>query len=226
MPDIDKRLIHAFVLLQRQFLITEYVVKQRKPKVLRSFEKAITDQKQSIQDVLRVYELAFSIVDNIVRYEKIACILPRFNQRTDEFKLFSSRLDGMKELRNLLQHINEDIDTEFESPILGGITWAKNNINYMAVFNDLGEKRSVPGLIYDPKKEKFTEKFCYVHNGKYYDLSEAIKGYQDYQKFVESKCQITIDGKSYKANEHYVALAATIQLKDVEAKSDDHENTR
>ena len=225
MPDIDKRLIHAFVLLQRQFLITEYVVKRRKPKVLRSFEKAITDQKQSIQDVLRVYELAFSIVDNIVRYEKIACILPRFNQRTDEFKLFSSRLGGMKELRNLLQHINEDIDTEFESPILGGITWAKNNINYMAVFNDLGEKRSVPGLIYDAQKEKFTKKFCYVHNGKYYDLSEAIKGYQDYQKFVESKCQINIDGKSYKANEHYVALAATIQSKDVEAKSDDHENT-
>lgn len=125
MQDIDKRLIHAFVLLGRQFLVTEYVVKRRKPKVLASFEKSLKSKKQGIQDVLRVYELAFSIVDNIVRYEKIARILPKFSQKSDEFKLFSSKLTGMKELRNLLQHINGDLDTEFKSPILGGVSWVK-----------------------------------------------------------------------------------------------------
>jgi hypothetical protein len=111
MPDIDKRLIHAFVLLGRQYLITEYVVKGRKPKVLASFGRSLNNKKQGIQDVLRVYELAFSIVDNIVRYEKIAGILPRFSQKSDKYRLFSSKLNGMKELRNLLQHINGDIDT-------------------------------------------------------------------------------------------------------------------
>jgi hypothetical protein len=80
----------------------------------------------------------------------------------------------MKELRNLLQHINSD----FESPILVGVTWAKNGINYIAAFNDLGAKRSVPGLIYDTQEMKFTKSFCFVQNGKYYDLSMAINGYR------------------------------------------------
>src|SRR4051812_28610904 len=121
MADIEKRLVHAFVLLGRQFLITEYIVRHRKPKVLAAFERSVSHGKQSIQDVLKVYELAFSLVDNFVRYEKIASMLPRFSQKSDEYKLFSSRLSGMKELRNLLQHIQGDIDTEFESPILGGV---------------------------------------------------------------------------------------------------------
>ncbi len=211
MPDIDKRLIHAFVLLGRQFLVTEHVVRKRKPKVLAAFEKSIKEKKQSIQDVLRVYELAFSIVDNIVRYQKIASILPRFGQKTGEFKLFSSRLTGMKELRNLLQHINRDIDTEFESPILGGITWAKKDLNYIAAFNDIGVKRSIPGLVYDTQENRFTKDFCYVHNGKYYDLSMAIKGYREYQKYVEEKCQVNLDGKQYKVDEHFIALAMALK---------------
>ena len=184
MPDIDKRLIHAFVLLGRQFLVTEYVARKRKPRVLASFEAAVKDKRQSIRDVLRVYELTFSIVDNIVRYEKIASKLPRFNQKSDEFKLFSSRLNGMKELRNLLQHINSDIDKEFESPILGGVTWVSKDVNYLAAFNDLGEKRSIPCLTYNTTENRFTKDFCFVHNGKYYDLSMAIHGYRDYQNLV------------------------------------------
>lgn len=207
MPDIDKRLIHAFVLLGRQFLITENVVRKRKPRVLTSFEKATKESKQNIQDVIRVYEMVFSIVDNIVRYEKIASMLPRFSHKSDDFKLFSSRLQGMKELRNLLQHINGNIDSEFESPILGGITWAKNDINYMAAFTDLGEKRSLPGLVYDTHEHRFTKNFCYVHNGKYYDLSMAINGYQDYQKHVEGRCQVELNGSKYKAEEHFIAYA-------------------
>lgn len=208
MPDnINKRLIHAFILLGRQFLINEQVVRKRKPRVLAAFEKGIAEKRQEIKDVIRVYELAFSIVDNIVRYEKIASMLPRFSKKSEEFRLFSSRLNGMKELRNLLQHINEDIDTEFESPILGGITWCKNDINYIAAFNDLGERRSIPGLIYDNQENRFTKDFCYVHNGKYYDLSMAIKGYQDYQHHVEEQCQLYLDGSRYKPNEHFFALA-------------------
>lgn len=206
--DIDKRLIHAFVLLGRQFLLTEYVVRKRRPRVLASFETAINKgKKQNFQHVLRVYELAFSIVDNIVRYEKVASILPRFNQKSAEFKLFSSRLKGMKELRNLLQHINSDIDTEFESPILGGLTWVSKGVNYIAAFNDIGEKRSIPGLVYDAKENRFTKEFCYVHNGKYYDLSTAIHGYRDYQKYVEKRCQVDLDGSKYKIDDHFIAVA-------------------
>lgn len=206
MDDIEKRLVHAFVLLGRQFLITEYIVRHRKPKVLAAFERSVSQGKQSIQDALKVYELAFSLVDNFVRYEKIASMLPRFSQKSDEYKLFSSRLSGMKELRNLLQHIQGDIDTEFESPILGGVTWAKGDTNYMAAFNDIGVQRSLPGLVYDTINRKFVKDFCYVHNGNYYDLSLAIKGYREYQRYVEQKCDVQIDGKSYKAEEHYIAL--------------------
>jgi len=212
MVDIDKRLIHAFVLLGRQYLVTEHIVKHRKPRVLSLFEKEVDSKKTSINDVIRVYELAFSIVDNIVRYQKIASILPRFSQKSEEFKTFESKLHGLKELRNLLQHINGDIDTEFESPILGGVTWVKKGLNYMAAFNHLGEERSLPGIVYDTQEMKFTREFCYVHNGTYYDLSVAIEGYRNYQKFVESKCKVDIDGKQYRIKDHFIALAMEFKL--------------
>lgn len=206
MHDIDKWLIHAFVLLGRQFLVLEYVARRRKSRVLSGFEQAIAKGAQDINDVLKVYELTFSLVDNIVRYEKIASMLPRFSKKSDEFKLFEARLSGMKELRNLLQHIQGDIDTEFESPILGGVTWARGKYNYMAAFNDLGAGRSLPGLVYDRKEDRFTKEFCYVHNGKYYDLALAIAGCQDYQRYVNEKCEVQVDGKDYVVNEHFVAL--------------------
>lgn len=91
MVDIDKRLVHAFVLLGRQYLVNEHIVKLRKPRVLSLFEKAVNNKKTSINDVIRVYDLAFSIVDNIVRYQKIASILPRFSQKSEEFKTFDSK---------------------------------------------------------------------------------------------------------------------------------------
>ena len=206
MNEVDKRLVHAFVLLGRQFLITEHVVRKRKPNVLSAFERSINNGKQNIQDVLRVYELAFSIVDNIVRYKKIASMLPRFSQKSEEYQRFAERLSGMTELRNLLQHIQGDIDTEFESPILGGVTWVKGKFNYMAAFHDVGVKKTLPGLVYDTRNGKFTKDFCYVHNGVYYDLSRAIAGYRGYQRYVEAKCNVQIDGKPYKIDEHYVAL--------------------
>ena len=207
MTDIDTRLVHAFVLLGRQYLMTEHVVQRRKPRVLGLFEKAIKNKNTTIHDVVRVYELAFSIVDNIVRYQKIAGMLPRLGQKTEEFKLFSSKLSGLKDLRNLLQHINGDIDTEFESPILGGVTWVKGEVNYMAAFNDLGGSRSLPGIVYDTQENKFTSNFCYVHNDRYYDLSGAIDGYRGYHKYVESKCAVDVNGKQYSVNEHFMALA-------------------
>lgn len=206
MMDIDSRLAHAFVLLGRQFHVTEYVVRRRKPRVLSAFERAVSRSAQDLQDVLRVYELTFALVDNLVRYEKIASMLPRFNQKSEEYRLFSSRLAGMKELRNLLQHIQGDLDTEFESPILGGVTWAKGNVNYLAAFNDVGAQRSLPGLVYDTHKRRFAKDFCYVHNGTYYDFSSAINGYREYQRFVEQKCKVEIDGKRYNIKEHVIAL--------------------
>ena len=209
-PDIDKKFIHSFVLLERQFLITEYLVKKRKPRVLSEFEKSLKLEKQSVQDVLRVYELVFSIIDNVVRYEKIASTLPKFNQKNEDYKRFSKNLEGMKELRNLLQHINGEIENDFKSPILGGVAWVKNNTNYMAAFNDLGEGKSLPSLVYDTHKDEFTQDFCYVHDGKYYDLSKAIKGYQDYQKYVKNRSLIKVDAKSYDVSDHFVALGMEI----------------
>ena len=80
----------------------------------------------------------------------------------------------------------------------------------MAAFNDLGEGKSLPGLVYDTHKDEFTQDFCYVHDGNYYDLSKAIKGYQDYQKYVKNRCLIKVDAKDYDVSDHFVALGMEI----------------
>jgi hypothetical protein len=38
----------------------------------------------------------------------------------------------------------------------------------------------------------------------------AIRGYREYQRYVEQICDVRIDGKSYKPNEHYMALKIEI----------------
>lgn len=207
---LNTRLIRSLVLLDRQYLITEQVSKYRVQRVLRSFEKSADNKSSSLKDIVRVYEMVFSLVDNIVRYEKIACVLPRMSQRTDEFKLFSNRLSGLKDLRNLLQHINGDIDTEFESPILGGVSWARGNANYIAAFVDM-ESKSLPGLPYDLQELKYAKQFCFVHNDKYYDLGNAIIGYRDYHAYVKKNFRLEVDGKPYLIEKHILAFKTELK---------------
>lgn len=61
MNNVDKWLVHAVVLLRRQCLITEHIVRKPKAKVLATFERSDNNGKQSIQDVLRIWA---SLIDS------------------------------------------------------------------------------------------------------------------------------------------------------------------
>lgn len=88
--EIDNKLIQAVVLLDRQFLLTDYLIESKKI-TLKEFEQALAEKRQSISQVLSVYNYIFALIDNLVRYQKIASVIPRLSQKKKNFKILKRR---------------------------------------------------------------------------------------------------------------------------------------
>ncbi len=85
MDNIDKRLVQAVVLLNRQYLLTDHLIDTQRP-LLQGFEHAIDEGQQTLNHVLDVYNYVFGLIDHLVRYQKIAMSLPRLNQTSAEHR--------------------------------------------------------------------------------------------------------------------------------------------
>lgn len=210
MDRIDAKLIQAAVLLDRQYLITEHLV-ETIGGTLAAFQRAIEERQQELSHVLAVYNYVFALIDHLVRYEKIAFSIPRLNQKSAEYRAFREAMGNLKEIRNQLQHINNDIENENSGPLLGTVCWVSNNNQYIASFHDIGRKRSSPGIVMDTQTGSYLHEFCYVYNDIYYDLGGAIAGMRTFNDFISAKIRIEIDGKPYETKDHFLALCVKFQ---------------
>jgi hypothetical protein len=210
MDRIDARLVQAVVLLTRQYLLTEHLIETRSI-VLREFERAIDEQRQALDHVLDVYNYVFALVDHLVRHEKIAFSIPRFNHRSDEYRALEAGMGSLKEIRNQLQHINNDIN-DYSGPLLGAICWISGQRQFIASFHDIGRPRSFPGIVLDTQTGRYLQEFCYIYNDVYHDLGKAIEGMRTFNTFTTSQVTIELDGKPYDPKEHFAALCVGFRM--------------
>jgi hypothetical protein len=208
---VDDQLIQSVVLLKRQSLLTEHLIIRGRA-VMEEFQDAVTQQKQSVEHVLDVLNFAFSLIDNLVKYQKIARSIPRLNQKSPEYRVLISSLGELTEIRNQHQHINRSILNNFTGPLLGTVSWAVGNANYTASFNDIGRERSVPGMAFDTQENRFVLEFCYVFGEKYHDLQKAINGMRNFNSYLDQTVVVSIDGALFKAEENYLAMCAKFIL--------------
>ncbi len=201
----SEALAQAVVLLERQHMLIEHLIKTNSF-ALKDTESAIEANNQSISHVFNVYNYVFLLIDHLVRYQKITAVLPKFNKKRHEFRAFNKNMGTLKDIRNQIQHINNDIENSFSGPLLGTICWAAGNSSYIASFHDIGRKRSSYGLIYDSHQDKYTSEFCYVYNDTYHDLGKAIQAVRTFSEFIRSSVHIEIDGKQFEADKHFVAV--------------------
>lgn len=211
MDRIDSNLFHSVILLQRQLLLIEHAVNDQGG-ALNSFEQAVNEGLQGLNHVLSVYNYVFSLIDHLARYQKIAHSIPRLSKKDPAYRALDCAMGNLKDIRNQLQHINNDIENEFSGPLLGAVCWASGQKYFLASLHDIGRERSSPGLIFDTRTSTFTQKFCCVYNGEYHDLEQAIKGARDFSEFVNSKVDIRVDGKQYDPKQHFVALAVEFRI--------------
>jgi hypothetical protein len=211
MDRIDAKLTQAVVLLNRQYLLTDHLIETR-GRVLREFEHAIEEKRQALDHVLDVYNYAFALIDHLVRYEKIAFVLPRLNQRTAEYRALGDAMGDLKDIRNQLQHINNYIENDYTGPLLGAICWISGKRQFIASFHDIGRPRSSPGIILDTRTGAYAQEFCYVCNDKYHDLGRAIAGVRTFNKFVNSQVRVEVDGKQYDPKDHFAALCIELRI--------------
>ncbi len=202
MDKIDTKLIQVAILLDRQHLLIERLIKNSNF-VLHEFEKA---EKTTLDHVLDVYNYVFALIDHLVRYQKIASTLPRFSKKSAEYRSFNTSMGELKDIRNQFQHINNDVENNYTGPLLGAVCWISSNTEFLASLNDVGRSRSFPSMSFDTQTGTYSHEFCYTYNDKYHDLGGAIKGARTFNQFVKSKVRIEIDGKPYNSKNHFMAL--------------------
>ena len=216
MDRIEAKLIHGAVLLERQYLLLNRLISTNSC-ALTKFEAAIDSSSQDINNVLDVYCYVFALIDHIARYRKIALSIPKLNQKSAEFRALDSAIGNIKDIRDQLQHINNEILNENSGPLLGAVCWASGGRQFLATFNDVGLARSSLGLILNTETGKYLRDFCYVYNEDYYDLGDAIKGVEDFNNYTQLVIKIEIDGKPYNSEDHFMALR--IDFKEIESMS-------
>ncbi len=207
---IDSLLIQGVVLLNRQCLLIKQLVKSGEL-VLRNFENAIAENKQSLEHVLEVYNYVLSLIDHIERFRKVAFNLPKLNHRDKEYRALQSAIGAFEDIRHKIQHINNEIENDYTGPLLGAVWWVNGNRQYNACFHDIGRERSSPGIVFGPDG-KALQRFCYVYNETYYDLDKAVEAAQVFDCFLAEKVQIQIDGRPYKVEEHFAAFCMELKI--------------
>jgi hypothetical protein len=216
MDKIDAKLIQGVVLLNRQYLLMDHLI-ETKSCVLRDFECAIEEKRQALNHVLEVYNYVFALIDHLVRYQKIAFVLPRLNQKSAEYRALNDAMGDIKEIRNQLQHINNNVENEYTGPLLGAVCWISSQRQFIASFNEIGRTRSTPGIILNTQTLTYEQEFCYIYNDAYHDLGKAIEGVSTFNEFVNSRVYVEVNGKPYDPKDHFLALRIDIQIPSVDA---------
>jgi hypothetical protein len=218
---INARLAQAVVLLDRQYRILERIY-ETATITLERLQAAMNSGSTTLELVLDVYAQVLSLIDNFARYQKTATSLPRFNQRSAEHRALAAAMGSIVDARNQLQHLNNDIENDNQGPLLGGIAWVSTNRNYVISLNDVGRKRSVPGIAYDTRERRFVSDFCFTYGNTLFDLAKAMSGIRDFNKYVTGIVRIEIDGKPYIAEQHFMAVTAAF-LSETEAAAIDRD---
>lgn len=204
---IDARLVQAVVLLDRQYRMLERVY-EAGGQALASLEAAIDGKSTTINHVLDVYNYVLSLIDSLARYQKTAFSIPRLNQKDAEYRAFAAAMGDIKDARDQLQHLNNDIENDNSGPLLGGIAWTKGTRNYLVGLNDIGRSRSSPGIPFDAQERKYVSELCFTYGNVLYDLAKAMDGVRAFNAYIARKVRVEIDGKPYVADHHFVAICA------------------
>jgi hypothetical protein len=205
MDKFEQRLFQTIVLLKRQFEMIERIKIAIKTQQ-NDIENSIGNDAQTIEQVYNIYISVFSVIDHLVRYQKIAHVLPRFNQKDNEFIEFNNGMGDLKDIRNQIQHINNEIENQFEGPLLGAICWIKGNAQYITSFHDLGRERSTPGIILNTTTGKYLNEFCFIYNGIYHDLGKALISCVQFNAYVDNRVKIGVNGKEFSSKDHFAAV--------------------
>jgi hypothetical protein len=206
---ISARLAQATVLLDRQYRLLERIYADAQ-ETLERLRAAMDSASPGFDAVLDVYAQVLSLIDNFARYQKTALSIPGLSQKSPEHRAFAAAMGNIVDARNQLQHLNNDIENENTGPLLGGVAWVKDKRNYVVALNDIGRKRSVPGIPFDTKNLRYVSDFCFAYGNSLFDLAKAMNGVREFNRYIYGIVRIEIDGIPYVADQHFMAVSSTI----------------
>lgn len=221
--EVNAHLAQAVVLIDRQFRMLDRVY-DRGRSTLEELEGAMDARSVKIEQVLDAYNFVFALIESFARYQKTAFSIPCLNQKDPAYRALTAALGDIKDARDQLQHVNNDIQNDNYGPLLGGIGWTSGKRNYLVGLNDIGRKRSSPGIPFDTHNHRYITDFCFTYGDKLFDLSKAMAGVRAFNSYLASAVRIEIDAKPYVADQHFSAMSvAFLTQSEVECLQRDQE---
>jgi hypothetical protein len=213
MKDTSEHLLQTVTLLQRQRKLAEQVVRSGTLS-LQNFEIAVDKGEKAIENTLEVMNYAFSLIDSLVRFQKIAGYIPQINHRkSKECIALRAGMANLKDVRNQHQHLQNHILNNMPGPILGTVSWISQGGNYTATYQDIGRTRSFPTIVYDLKERKYIHDFCYIYGDVYHDLKKGISAMRDFSDYIRSIVKIELNGIQMETDDLVIAMRTQMAIK-------------
>lgn len=219
MDPIDSRLIQTFVLLHRQYDLAMRVIAVQ-GRIVEEIEESLSAETQRYEQALDLQNYVFALVDHLVRFQKIALSLPRFNYRSPEYTAFVAAMGDLKEIRNQFQHINNDAENSFQGPLLGAICWGRGDRQFVVTMHDIGRERSSSLVAYDRKEGGFPEHLRFIYNDRDHDLVAACNAMTALWDWIAKRVFLKVDGKDFAPIDHTAILSIRITPVDDGAQSE------
>lgn len=111
---IKKKLEQSMVVLNQQHLLIQRLANEQGV-ALRCYEIAAETQSVKLVHVLDIFNYVFALIDHLVRFHKLAHGLPCISHRSLEFRFFDDATGELKEIRNQIQHLNNEVRTTMKA---------------------------------------------------------------------------------------------------------------
>jgi len=141
-------------------------------------------EKQDQSKIIRLYACAHGLIDFCHRYMQVIEAMPLLSKKRVEVKKLVEMCSEVTECRNYIQHIRNHLmsDDRIDYPILGSISWIKEDRNYVLFPNQATQGHSIYGITYDTWNKKYVCKYQ-ITISKYQLRIDLI--YNELKKFWE-----------------------------------------
>lgn len=190
--NIQNKFVILFDTAKKCLLILDRLYIDFEKDILRISDNITIEKDPS--SIIEIYISALGLIDYFHRYQQIISAMPLIRKDQPEIRKLNKALEPVKECRNYLQHMREDLMKidPISYPILGAISWIHNGRNYMLFSNQPTQDISSPSIIYDTWTDTYVCKYLIVVGGHEIRVDSVYTETKEFWEWLQKAVQIEL----------------------------------